>query len=149
VPAIDRDRPARGYRHLLRKRDVQRFLALLPDWAELSRGVNVVLLAAGEPWLYGWYRRGVVALCAWPESVWNVMSPEFYDENRALFDRLGVPCEELPGGDRLLKFTRATARAFQLLDVMLHELGHHHDSQTNRSGRVSRGEPYAEQYARR
>jgi hypothetical protein len=149
APAIDRDRPGRGYRHLLLKRDVERFLALLPDWAELSRGVNVVLLACGEPWLYGWYRPGIVALCAWPEALWQEMSPKFYADNRALLERLEVPDEELPGGDRLLKFTRGTARAFQLLDVLLHELGHHHDSQTNRSGRASRGEPYAEEYARR
>ena len=36
-----------------------------------------------------------------------------------------------------------------LLDVLPHELGHHHDSLTTRSKRVGRGEPYAEEYARR
>jgi hypothetical protein len=149
TPAIDRDRPGEGYRHLFLKRDVERFLALLPDRAELSRGLNVVLLASGERWGYGWHRPGVVALCAWWEGLWREMSPEFYEANRALCERLAVPCEELADEDRLLKFTRATARAFQLLDVLLHELGHHHDRMTTRSLRVSRGEPYAEQYARR
>ena len=41
-----------------------------------------------------------------------------------------------------------TVRAYQLLDVLLHELGHHHDRMTTGSQkRPARGETYAEQYA--
>ena len=37
-----------------------------------------------------------------------------------------------------------------LLDVFLHELGHHHDRLHTRSKRgCARGEPYAERYAKR
>jgi hypothetical protein len=149
TPAIDRDRPGEGYRHLLLKRDVERFLALLPHWPELSRGLNVVLLAAGESPCYGWHRPGVVAVCAWPRALWETFSAWFYRENQDTFKRLGVPAEQTDEGRWMLRFTESTARGFQLLDVLLHELGHHHDRMTTRSRRVSRGEPYAEQYARR
>ena len=48
----------------------------------------------------------------------------------------------------LCKFTEAQVRGFQLLDVLLHELGHHHDRMTTRSQRgAERGEAYAEAYA--
>lgn len=45
-------------------------------------------------------------------------------------------------------WTEDQARAFQLLNVFLHELRHHHDLMTTRSGReTARGESYAEQFA--
>ena len=46
-------------------------------------------------------------------------------------------------------WTEGQARAFQLLHVFLHELGHHHDLiTTRRQLRGGRGEAYAERYAR-
>lgn len=67
----------------------------------------------------------------------------------ALFERLGVPCErDSSGGDIVCQFTAATVRAYQLLHILLHELGHHHDRMTTRSQvRSCRGETYAEAYA--
>ena len=47
----------------------------------------------------------------------------------------------------LCHFTETSARGYQLLSVLLHELGHHHDRLTTRSRCVGRGEPYAERYA--
>ena len=47
-----------------------------------------------------------------------------------------------------MRWTENQARAFQLLHVLPHELGHHHDRMTNRSKlRIARGEPFAEDYA--
>jgi HEAT repeats len=48
-PAIDRRRSGAGYRHVLKRRAVERFIGLLPDWNELSVGLNVIQLAPGEP----------------------------------------------------------------------------------------------------
>jgi hypothetical protein len=46
------------------------------------------------------------------------------------------------------EWTEDQARAFQLLHVFLHELGHHNDRMTTCSGRrAARGEAYAEQFA--
>jgi hypothetical protein len=60
-------------------------------------------------------------------------------EHRPVLARLGVPVEPTD-----------SARAFQLLHVLLHELGHHHDRMTTRAGRYScRGEDFAEHYSRR
>jgi hypothetical protein len=63
---------------------------------------------------------------------------------------LGVPIEERGPQWRLCRFTEATARGFQLLHVLLHELGHHHDQMTTRARLYScRGEYFAEEYANR
>ena len=44
---IDRQRPGKGYRHLLLRRDIETFIGLLPDWPELSQGLNAIVLAPG------------------------------------------------------------------------------------------------------
>jgi hypothetical protein len=149
TPIIDRRRPGKGYRHLLKQRDVLDFISILPDWDELSAGLNAVVLAPGDPYIYGYHTRGVVHVCAWDEGLWIKLTPEGYEQEREIFERLGVPCEK-QGDEMLCKFTEATARSHQLLATLLHELGHHHDRMTTRyKARPSRGEPYAEEYARK
>lgn len=149
IPIIDRRRPGKGYRHILKQRDVLDFIDILPDWSELSIGLNAVVLAPGRWGLYGYHTRGVVHVCAWDEDLWIKLTPEGYEWEREIFERLGVPCEK-QGEEVLCKFTEETARAHQLLATLLHELGHHHDRMTTRyKTRSSRGETYAEDYARR
>ncbi|MGC4114396.1 MAG: hypothetical protein QM765_07250 [Myxococcales bacterium] len=139
---IDREAAGRGYRHLLRKDDVRRFIALLPDWKELSVGLNAILLARGNRGLDGWQDQGVVGLCAWERELWREADADYLADHADLFERLGVP---RTGGR--LEFTESSARAYQLLHILLHELGHHRDDMTTRSRRGSRGEGFAEQYA--
>ena len=146
---LDRRRPGDGYRHVLRKDDLYRFIRCLPDWKELSAGLNAVVLAPGEERIGGWHRPGIVAICAWTIILWQGM--EFYwirATSQSAATRSGVPCEDVDAGFVLCKFEPSTIRAYQLLHVLLHELGHHHDRMTTKSKRrSSRGEDYAEQYA--
>ncbi|HLF85333.1 MAG TPA: hypothetical protein VI837_14260 [Blastocatellia bacterium] len=146
---IDRKRPGIGYRHLLKQRDIVDFIAILPDWAELSRGLNGIVLAPGDWRIFGYHRPGVIHICAWDKDLWITLSKEGVEQERFFLERFGVDCE--PNGDDVLcKFSEATARAHQLLATLLHELGHHHDRMTTRSkGCASRGEGYAEEYAKR
>jgi hypothetical protein len=84
------------------------------------------------------------------------MGADYYAEHAEIFQRLRIPCRPLaiPGARSersplyVGEFTEATARAFQLLHILLHELGHHHDRMTSRSQKKpTRGEKYAEVYA--
>ncbi len=144
---IDRRRPGAGYRHVLKQRDIEAFIALLPDWAELSRGLNAIVLAPGEYSVGGWHTPGVVGICAWEADLWVDYSAGHYADHQAVFDRLGVSSHVIEKSV-MCEFTEAQAQAYQLLHIMLHELGHHHDRMTTRSRiRASRGEPYAEAYA--
>jgi hypothetical protein len=80
-------------------------------------------------------------------------------ERDVLCDDCGYCAIDLPAGSRpeedeapgyLAEFTESTIQAFQLLHVLLHELGHHHDRMTSpRQRDATRGETYAEEYARR
>jgi hypothetical protein len=144
-PVIDRKRPGRG-RHLLRKADVERFLQLLPDWPELSRGLNAIVLAPFERSM-GYHTPGVVHLCAWERDLWwNDTVPAFVEDHSATLNQLGVKTRN-DDGRLVVMWTADQARAFQLLHVLVHELGHHHDRMTTRSQRASRGELFAESYA--
>jgi hypothetical protein len=161
-PAVVRQRPGQGHRHLLTKRQLYQFIDLLPDWEELSLGLKAVLLAPAERLTMGWYRPGVVALCAWEREVAVEWDVDFIEKHRHVLDHLGVPIEpvfDTPEDEeccrpnlffQVCRFTEASARGFQLMHVFLHELGHHHDRMTTRSRRCSsRGEGFAEQYANR
>lgn len=154
VPAIDREKPGKGYRHLLRKRDIVDFISILPDWEELSIGLNAIILAAGEINTMGWHDNGIVAVCAWDRELWQEWDEGFVREHRPILEKLDVPivfAGREDGCDYFdCRFTEPTAKAFQLMHVLLHELGHHHDRMTTRSKRQSsRGEGFAEQYANR
>jgi hypothetical protein len=147
-PVVRRLKPGFGYRHILRQQDVADFLRLLPDWGRLSEGLNAVLLAPGSRHYDGWYKPGVVAVCAWERGLWREMTRDGYEGHRGLFERLEVPCEATVDGYYLCRFTEPAVRAYQLLHVLLHELGHHHDRMTTRSrADCCRGEGYAEGYA--
>jgi hypothetical protein len=149
-PFIDRLPPGPGYRHVLLKRDVEAFLEILPDWDELSKDLDAVLLAEGDLDCFGWHRPGIVAVCAWERELECESARLFVDEHREVLDRLGVPCERRSHQVYYLRWTEQSVKGFQLMHILLHELGHHHDRMTTRSRReASRGENYAEQYALR
>jgi hypothetical protein len=149
LPIIDRKRPGAGYRHLLRRQHIVDFIGLLQDWDELSEGLDAIVLAPGRPDAFGWQTLGVVGVCAWDADLWTRWSPEFCEADEDIFERLGLPRERRKG-EVVCKWTEGTARAYQLLNILLHELGHHHDRITTKSKRdAARGEPYAEEYALR
>ncbi len=149
APIIDRKRPGRGFRHLLKQKDIHAFIGILPDWNELSVGLNAIVLASGRWDVYGYHRRGVVHICAWEEDHWIKLSLEGFEAEREIIEKLGVPYE-VDADEVLCKFNENQARAHQLLATLLHELGHHHDRMTtNSKSRPTRGEPYAAAYARK
>lgn len=147
-PTIERERPGRGYRHLLSRRDIKAFIELLPTWSELSHGLERIVLAREEDAM-GYHEPGTVAICAWEDELWwRDADSEWQAEHRGLLDRLDVVTTE-DEARLVVKWTEGQARAFQLLHVFVHELGHHHDRMTTKSQRESaRGEPFAEAYAR-
>ncbi len=148
-PVIDKEKPGPGFKHFLKKRDINRFIEILPHWEYTSARLRGIILAREEDDCDGWYHyRGVIAICAWPREGWIEADESWYEEHKVLFERLEVDCEKQENGWVLCKFNPAQIRAFQLLHIFLHELGHHHDRITTRSRRrPGRGERYAEKYA--
>ncbi|MFK7960508.1 MAG: hypothetical protein AB8G96_08275 [Phycisphaerales bacterium] len=135
---------------MLRKRDIAAFIDLLPDWDELGVGLDAIVIASGWPDCFGWYEPGMIALGAWPRGRHVVLDAEWVEECTPILDRLEVPRERVAGDRWRLTFDDAAARGFLLLDVLLHELGHHHDRMSTRAGtECPRGEGYAIDYAER
>ncbi len=96
----------------------------------------------------GHHRRGEVGVCAWDADLWwEDMALSWWREHAYTLERLGVSIRKV-GYRRVAEWTEDQARAFQLLHVFLHELGHHHDRWTTRRRRqCGDGEPYAESFA--
>ncbi|UTW61275.1 hypothetical protein KFE98_14805 [bacterium SCSIO 12741] len=144
---IDQEKPGKGYKHFLKKRDILNFLEILPNWEELQVELDAVILAAGGG-EDGWYSNGVLAICAWEKDKTVSMNKAYFMEHQAIFERLHVPFEIKATGV-VCHFSEDQIRAYQLLHIFLHELGHHHDrlSTHDRVDNAPRGEQYAENYA--
>ena len=167
-PAIDRRRPGEGYRHVVSKRDMARFIRLIPEWDRIAVGLDVIVIDTHHNNM-GWFQPTFVAICAWERGlVWEDCCDEFFEDHQEIFDKLAVPYRLNGGEDAIerraldvswgeptedytwtVEWTENTARAFLLTHVFIHELGHHHDCMTtsSRAG-TCRGEAYAERYAR-
>ena len=98
----------------------------------------------------GWHWDGVVAICAWERELTLDWDTVFVNAHATILDRLGVEREIIsddPDGTWCY-FDEASIKGFQLMHILLHELGHHHDQMTTKSKRsCARGEKYAETYA--
>lgn len=152
---IDRQSPSKGYKHVVTKNDLRTFLDLIPDWPELSVGLERIVLGRGEPsegWngLYRHFHReqtGAIYVSAWSGELWKKWDKSYFEEHSPILTAVKVRAE--PVGELVrCYFTTAQAKAFMLLHIFMHELGHHHDRMRfKQKDRTRGGEPYAEEFA--
>jgi hypothetical protein len=148
---LDRDSPRRGFRHVVSKGDLQAFTDLIPDWQQLSQRLERIVLANcpasdGEYAFYHREQTGAIFLDAWNEDLWVGLDLGYFSSHREIFECLGVSFDV--SDDRAFcRFTAAQARAFMLLHVFMHELGHHYDRMNQKHRDSSRGEDHAERFA--
>lgn len=139
--------PGKGYKHFLKKRDIKLFLEILPNREEIDERFDAVVLDSGSFWCDGWYRNGVIGICAWEKDMTQTYSKSYFDNHKEILDKLEVKYT-IKKDYVICDFNEKQIRAFLLLHIFLHELGHHHDKiNTKRKKRCGRGEKYAESYA--
>jgi hypothetical protein len=149
---LHRESPGRGFRHVVSKRDLQAFIDIIPGWDRLSDRLERIVLASPEGGYDGvcvFYHReetSAIFLNAWREDLWNWLTPKYFEAHRNIFVRLGVS-HDVSESEVICRFTEAQARAFMLLHVFMHELGHHYDHLHQKHHDASRGEDYAENFA--
>ena len=196
---VDRVSPSRGFIHVVSKKEIHDFFEIIPDWFEISEGIESIFLAGEDEYTDGYYRHftnddtGCIWLCAWPKDLWIEHTDCYYQEHSWIFEILGVVCEStekevesealsscennisvkeqaesaldtelidesLDKTERQKKteiiwtcyFTPLQAKAFTLMHVFLHELGHHVDKlRSPKQNRMRGGEEFAENYAKR
>jgi hypothetical protein len=196
---VDRVSPGRGFVHVVSKKDIHDFADIIPDWIDISEGIESVFLASENEYTDGYYRHfsqeesGCIWLCAWPKDLWIEHSDDYYQEHSWIFAILGVvsqssveevetepsidsetndcgnePVEEEidmesieQASEKIEKlketeiiwtcyFTPLQAKAYMLMHVFLHELGHHVDKlRSKKQNRMLGGEEFAENYAKR
>jgi len=148
---LDRESPGRGFRHVVTKRDVQAFIDIVPEWHRFSERLERIVLASHseDDGRYVFYHReetGAIFLHAWPDDLWREIAPEYFDAHLEIFERLGVAHDRLEDAV-MCRFTETQARAFVLLHVFKHELGHHFDRIHQKHFGSTKGEDYAERFA--
>jgi hypothetical protein len=134
------------------KRDVQAFIEIIPGWDELSERLERIVLAKPSETVDGSYEffhreeTGAIFLNAWPEDLWTPFPIPYFAAHQDILERLGVPNERLKE-NVICRFTETQARAFMLLHVFVHELGHHYDYIHQKHKGSTKGEDYAERFA--
>ncbi len=153
--AIDRRKAGRGYRHVVTPHEVDRFLQILPVWDRWGQSLDRIWIDSGSEYLSGWFRRREIGLCAFPCNLEVAFAWCAINRDMDFIKRFDIPFwkiedEELleDGFDVVCRFNRATARYYTLMRVLVHELGHHVDRETNKKQWCSRGEEFAENYGR-
>src|SRR4051794_17286450 len=90
---IDRKDPGYASRHLITVAQLREFLYLLPDWDQLTIGLDAIVLDAEQDAM-GWCTPGVVAVCAWEADLWwDHAHRSWVDEHRDVLETLEVDCE--------------------------------------------------------
>lgn len=144
--------PGRGYTHVVSQRQLEKFIELIPNWGRLSERLETIEISHGHQDYYGFhamYRRrktAIIALCAWPKALWTPLWLPFFHQHRHILDAIGVPYHIRLTEARCL-FTVAQARAFTLLHVFMHEVGHNWDALHRRGPCLPNVEPFAEDFA--
>jgi hypothetical protein len=148
---ITRASPKRGYRHVVSKQDLLDFLELIPGVEGLLANIECIHLGGGRPGADGMYigyfreKSGVIRIEAWPKDLAFDLAADYFDAHRMIFERIHLKFEKK--GDVVhCWFDEAKARAFLLVHVFLHELGHHHDFTLRNE--TSSGEAFAERFSR-
>lgn len=169
---VDRVRPIKGYRHILRKKDIHDFVELISDWPTVSEGIESIVLDCGDGYSDGYYRHyneedtGIIWLAAWPQELWVEYSDDYYQEHLWLLQKLKVTSDKVVKNSMasmdckdgreeskeeavwLCYFSETQAKAFTLMHVFLHELGHHVDKlRSDKKNSMVGGEDFAEKYA--
>jgi hypothetical protein len=137
---------ARGSSTFLKK-EIVKFLQILPNWEELTIELDAIILAEGGG-SDGWYSNGVLAICAWEKDKSVTLNKDYFNDHKDIFERLKLEYEIKSSGV-ICQFNEKQIIAYQLLHIFLHELGHHHDrvSTKEKIDNAPRGERYAEDYA--
>jgi hypothetical protein len=150
--ALDRESPGRGHCHVVSKKDVQAFIDIIPEWHRFSERLERIVLAKCNDGLDGahefYYREetGAIFLQSWRDDLWIELTSDYFDAHQTIFEQLGVSYDRLSTAV-MCRFTEAQARAFMLLHVFLHELGHHYDRIHQKHLYSTKGEDYAERFA--
>ena len=149
---LDRESPGRDSHHVVSKRDVQAFIDIIPDWDRYSERLERIVLASRSDscdGAYEFYHReetGAIFLHAWRDDLWVDHMTKYFDSHQQIFEALGVSYDR--SKDLVTcRFTEAQARAFMLLHIFMHELGHHFDRIHQKHLDSSKGEDYAERFA--
>jgi hypothetical protein len=150
---LARESPAKGCRHIITKQDVRLLITLIPNWHQLSEGLESIILTASSDDHEGCYqifhreKTGSIQIPAWRGDLWKVFTAAYFHEHATIFEMLSIASESHPDGVQC-RFTFQQAKAFLLLHIFLHELGHHVDRMESKAQRTSlRGEAFAESYA--
>lgn len=115
---IDREKPGKGYKHFLKKKDILSFIELIPNWEVYSRGLDAIVLESGDSNHDGvYYYSGVICISAWPKEMDDELGVSYFKDHEKLFSRLGVKSTKFKNFN-LCEFNEDQIKGYQLLHIL-------------------------------
>jgi len=93
---LERERPRRGFRHVVSQRNVRDYVDMIPDWEAHAVGLDSIRLCRGSDSLdgaYDFFRRestGCIQLMAWRKELWLELQADYVDSHAESPDRSGT-----------------------------------------------------------
>ena len=150
---VIRFKPDGPYFHPVRQPEVYRFVELIPDWTQISKGLSAcVLNKDGDDVQQGAsYERSYHAIWIdpFPKSLSTIWSHAFFTAHKTFVERLGARVEFAESSSNItIHWTESQARAWQLLHLFLYELKVHAEYITlAKNRRFEHSNSVAEAYA--
>jgi len=111
---IDVKKPGKGYKHFLKKRDVLKFIEIIPNWGEISKDLNAIVLASSDIDCDGFYNySGVICISAWEKEMDIWVNEWYYRDHKELFERLEVNATEKDNNIFYCEFDEDQIKAYQ------------------------------------
>ena len=86
---IDERKSGKGYKHFLKKRDILRFIKLIPNRNRVSEDLDAIVLDKGGYGYDGIYNNnGVICISAWEKEQGILINEGYFEEHEELFKRL-------------------------------------------------------------
>jgi hypothetical protein len=148
---IEKTPAGRGYMHVVSPKQLREFIEIIPDWQMLSRHLECITLGGGSDNAGLYYpherrRTGRIWLYAWEKNLWSEVCKDWLTDHRHILDAIGATYF-IKLDSAICRLTVAQARAFSLLHVFMHEVGHHRDFLRRRGYSLPNCEWVAEEFA--
>ena len=134
--------PGPGHRHLLTVKDLRTFLPMLPDWDELARGLDAIVID-GDGSSLSWSDRGLIGIYSWPADLW--WEDALIGGYEEVFALLGVEYSPVSDDTFQVRWTEREAHAFQLVRVLPYAMAHHRNEMVGRDTTADDAERYADE----
>ncbi|TDF37224.1 hypothetical protein EYS14_13790 [Alteromonadaceae bacterium M269] len=145
-------KPQEGYIHVVDRKSALKFVKLIPDWEDMSKGLSALVPdidGCNHQTDMNYYPNSYnsIWLSPFPKDMTLYWPKEFGEGHKEVTDLLGIEQEEIDDEEIKTVWTKPKAQAWQLLHLFLYDLYCHHECMLQGKDNYHHSDKLAEEYA--